>query len=153
MLTAPTFSDPVPDRGSLALLLDPDSTRDFAALLGFRWLLLPLTFADAPEDIAERDWFAHGTPVQVVLGVGWSDVVVAPAGPDVLRFAPSHSELEILLRSDLSGDLSLLASAVQRAAARERARRLWCRLCGTLSTPHPGGDICADCYDALTGRL
>jgi hypothetical protein len=134
-------------------LLDPGSTRGFASILGFRWLRLPLAFADASEDIAARDWFAQGTPIQVVLGVGSSDVIVSPAGPDVLRFEPSHSDAETLLRSDVSSDLSLLASAVQRAAARERAQRLWCRLCGTLSTPHAGSEICADCEDALTGRL
>lgn len=153
MLTAPTFGDPAPDGGRLANLLDPDSTRGFATLLGFRWLRLPLASADAPEGVTAREWFAHGTPIQVVLGVGRSDVLVAPAGPDVLRYETSDSEPGTLLLSDVSTNLSLLASAVQRAAARERARRLWCRLCGTLSTPRTGSDICVDCEDALAGTF
>lgn len=100
-----------------------------------------------------REWFAHGTPIQVVIGVGRSDVLVAPAGRDVLRFEPYLSEPETLPLSDVSTNLSALASAVQRAAARERARRLWCRLCGTPSTPRAGSDICVDCEDVLTGTV
>ncbi len=153
MLTAPTFGDPVPDREGLAHLLDPDSTRGFTAHLGLRWFRLPVAFADAPEGVAAREWFTHGTPIQVVIGVGLSDVLVAPAGWDVLRFEPPRSEAETVLLSDVSTNLSALASAVQRAAARERARRLWCRLCGTLSTPRVGSDICVDCEDVLTGTV
>lgn len=52
MLTAPTFSDPLPDGGRLARMLDPDSTRSFAARLGFRWFRLPLASADAHEGVA-----------------------------------------------------------------------------------------------------
>jgi hypothetical protein len=143
----------MPDGGRLAWLLDPDSTRNFAALLGFRWLHLPTAYRDAPEEIAERDWFARGAPIQVVLGVGRSDVFVAPAGSDVLRFEPHLSESETVPRSDVSTDLFVLAAAVERAAARERARRLWCRLCGTFSAPRVGRDICVACEDVLTGTV
>jgi hypothetical protein len=153
LLIAPTFADPIPDGGSLTALLDPDSALGFTAQLGLGWWRLPISHARVSGEIADRTWFAHGTPFQVVLGVGQHDVVVAPAGPDVLRFDPSQSESKAVRRSELVADLSGLASAVQRAALRERTTRLWCRLCGTFSTPRAGSDICSDCEDALTGRL
>jgi|SRR5665647_530625 len=154
-LTAPDFQEPVNGDSRLVELLAGDRRSEFLHTLGFEWSRLPLFAGEwASSELTSREWFSHGDPPQVMLGVGRDDVLIAPAGPDASRFDPQH-DLGVCLGKGGGGwDLAEVAAVVRSAAERERADRTWCRLCGTFKHPRPNGDdVCVNCALFLEGII
>jgi len=154
-LPAPNFREPVDGRARLVELLAGDRPNDFEHTLGLGWSRLALYSARCTSDgLTSREWFSHGDPPQVMLGVGRDDVLIAPAGPDASRFDPQQARGTLLTRGASGRDLAEVAAAVRSAAERERADRTWCRLCGTFKHPYQdGGDVCVDCTLLLDGTI
>jgi len=152
---APNFQEPVDGNSRLVELLAGDRPSDFLHTLGFGWSRLPLFAAEwASGELTSREWFSHGDPPQVMLGVGRDDVLIAPAGPDASRFDPQHDPGICLAKGAGGWELAEAAAVVRSAAERERADRRWCRLCGTFKhTYQDGRDVCVDCALLLDGTI
>lgn len=101
---------------------------------------------------ARGSWFAHGSPVQVVLGLDDGVVTVAPAGRDVCYFDPNDAELTVQV-SAATGTLEDVARAIEQMLAVERSRRLWCTDCGSFGRASGTVGLCTECEDAAHGVL
>src|SRR5665647_3852933 len=113
-LTAPDFQEPVNGDSRLVELLAGDRRSEFLHTLGFGWSRLPLFAAEwASGELTSREWFSHGNPPQVMLGVGRDDVLIAPAGPDASRFDPQQARGTLLTRGASGRDLDEVAAAVR----------------------------------------
>jgi hypothetical protein len=99
-------------------------------------------------------WFIGGEPLQVVVGVGATDIVVSPAG-EPEYFDPDDPQRQDGL-SRVVADVSALQrmhAAVAVAAAVERSRRIWCATCHRLRYPSLEPYQCRSCYDLNHGTL
>lgn len=98
------------------------------------------------DEYHERSWFVAGQPMQVLLGITPSEVLVAT--PDIAWSITPHLTIgEEVARVAIAPkvDLEALAAAVDRAQTMRRASFAYCQYCRTLTAPENGGTVCHGC--------
>lgn len=133
------------DTHELAFLLDTPA-EEFLTKLGWQWQRHRQPVRMEYDD---RRWYLAGSPLQVVIGVSYDDVLVAV--PEIVWTpGPSLGIAEELARLPHAVSPELIA-AVERAQATRRATFLYCSRCRNIKAPEnvERGNICHACMTDL----
>jgi hypothetical protein len=129
--------------------------QEFVANVGGRWC------AQDPDELvglneAEYRWFGSGVPMQVLLGVGTDEAVVAEPimtaaglrGP--ARLERGRAESVLLRRRDT---LRRLSEHVRDMEAFVQSQFTYCPGCRTTVARGGSGDVCVDCHWVYFGTI
>jgi hypothetical protein len=132
------------DDDELALLLVV-TTRELTEAIGRLWR----RERNLGTPDTDRIWFVGGEPMQVLLGIGFEDLVV---GTPTLQWAitPHLAMDEEIARLPLTLNPQVV-EAVTRAQEIRRAQFAFCRRCRRLTAPENGGSNCHGCMQQLDG--
>jgi len=138
--------------GAVAGLLPAADLSQCRFALGSEWARMMPSVVDRLS--GRYRWFIGGEPLQVIVGVGATDIIVSPAG-DPEYFDPEEPHRQDGLRRVRPGvgALERLHAAIAAAAAVERSQRIWCGTCHRLRYPSPTPYHCRSCYDLDHGTL
>lgn len=125
----------------------------FVDAVGGRWRRVLVVADDELTDPEcwGKSWYACGTPVHLLLGVGSGEVMVAaPVGRWVghaLRIEPDGPFT--FRTSDIAEQVDTLRAASRLILTASRGQMAWCPLCLELQSPWEMGDS-GECYPCMS---